>query len=122
MFPGGNYDQKQDEGHGLPFTAIRELFEESGLLLVHPSSSGVPSNAELDAAREAVHTQKRLFHDFLSEHNLKPNIEGLLPFTRWITPPNIPRYVHPRDVRSTTPLPMATADNAVRSLYGPFMR
>ncbi|RPD66451.1 hypothetical protein L226DRAFT_530548 [Lentinus tigrinus ALCF2SS1-7] len=91
VFPGGNYDKKQDEGHGLPFTAIRELFEESGLLLVHPSSSGIPSNAELDAAREAIHAQQRLFRDFLSEHNLKPNIEGLMPFTRWITPPNIPR-------------------------------
>ena len=93
MFPGGNYDKVQDEGHGLPFTAIREVFEESGLLLVRPSSSGLPSNAELDRAREAIHAQKRLFNDFLTQHDLNPNVESLLPFTTWTTPPIYPKCV-----------------------------
>ncbi|KAI0807690.1 hypothetical protein C8Q74DRAFT_1188751 [Fomes fomentarius] len=94
VFPGGNYDKRQDNDRGLLFTAVRELFEESGLLLVHPTSAGLPSDAELDAAREDIHAQKRLFRDFLSQHGLKPNLEALLPFTQWITPPAIPKRFH----------------------------
>ncbi|KAI0780616.1 hypothetical protein BD413DRAFT_600179 [Trametes elegans] len=93
VFPGGNYDEKQDGNQGLPFTAIRELFEETGLLLVHPSSS-LPPDAELDTAREAIRTQKLLLRNFLSQHNLQLNVESLLPFTQWITPPGIPRRFH----------------------------
>ena len=93
VFPGGNYDKKQDGDHGLPFTAVREVFEESGLLLVQPTSSGLPSDAELDKAREDIHSQKRLFNEFLAQYNLKPNVEGLLPFTQWITPPIYPKFV-----------------------------
>ena len=93
VFPGGNYDKKQDGDHGLPLTAVREVFEESGLLLVQPTSSGLPSDTELDKAREDIHSQKQLFNDFLSQYNLKANVEGLLPFTQWITPPIYPKFV-----------------------------
>ncbi|KAH9857213.1 hypothetical protein C2E23DRAFT_806970 [Lenzites betulinus] len=94
VFPGGNYDEKQDNQHGLAFTAIRELFEESGVLLVHPPAGDMPGDAELDAAREAIHAQRLLFHDFLSQHGLRPNTESLMPFTQWITPPSVPRRFH----------------------------
>ncbi|KAI0822824.1 hypothetical protein BC628DRAFT_1387825 [Trametes gibbosa] len=96
VFPGGNYDEKQDSQQGFAFTAIRELFEESGLLLVHPSTGEMPSDSELDTAREAINTQRLMFHDFLSQHGLRPSVESLLPFTQWITPTNVPRRFHAR--------------------------
>lgn len=91
VFPGGNFDSKQDSS--LEMTAIRETFEESGLLIASPSSnsSSFPSDSVLDEARFAVHDQKKLFVDFLNEHGLKANTESLHRFTSWITPVGPPK-------------------------------
>ncbi|KAF7440568.1 hypothetical protein PC9H_000914 [Pleurotus ostreatus] len=89
VFPGGNYDAKQDPT--LEITAIRETFEESGLLLAHSKKGASPSNAVLDEARHAIHSQKTAFNSFLQEHLLEPDTSALLPFTRWITPVGPPR-------------------------------
>jgi 8-oxo-dGTP pyrophosphatase MutT (NUDIX family) len=65
-------------------TAIRETFEETGLLL---ASGALPqSEAVLDASRESIHTGSTLFRDFLSQHALSADVQALLPFTEWITP------------------------------------
>ncbi|KDR81733.1 hypothetical protein GALMADRAFT_135138 [Galerina marginata CBS 339.88] len=94
VFPGGNLDKKQDQS--LAMTAIRETFEESGLLL---ASSGIssrhgPSDSVLDEARHAIHQQKLRFQDFLQSQNLQPDVGSLLPFTQWITPVGPPRRFH----------------------------
>ncbi|KZT09784.1 uncharacterized protein LAESUDRAFT_520859 [Laetiporus sulphureus 93-53] len=92
VFPGGNYDEKQDDT--LELTAIREVFEETGLLLASSSANRWPSDAELDDSREAIHAQRQLFRDFLSRFTLTPDTSSLLPFTQWITPPTMPRRFH----------------------------
>ncbi|KAH6873663.1 hypothetical protein BKA70DRAFT_1352377 [Coprinopsis sp. MPI-PUGE-AT-0042] len=79
VFPGGNYDKKQDKL--LAITAIRETFEESGLLLAS-SSSPAPPESTLDEARFAIHQQQML---------LKPDVDSLLPFMKWITPVGPPK-------------------------------
>ncbi|KAF8965210.1 NUDIX hydrolase domain-like protein [Flammula alnicola] len=93
VFPGGNLDKKQDRS--LAITAIRETFEESGLLLASSVSSGPPpSDTVLDEARHAIHQQKLLFQTFLESQNLKADVDSLLPFTQWITPVGPPRRFH----------------------------
>ena len=75
-------------------TAIRETFEESGLLLasLSPSSAPLPlEEAVLEEARNEIHQQKLLFQNFLQSKNLEANVESLLPFTQWITPVGAPR-------------------------------
>ncbi|KII88148.1 hypothetical protein PLICRDRAFT_175788 [Plicaturopsis crispa FD-325 SS-3] len=88
VFPGGNYDAKQDES--LEITAIRETFEESGLLLAS-SAQAPPSESALNDARLLIHSHRLLFREFLSEHHLTPDTTALLPFTSWTTPTNVPR-------------------------------
>jgi hypothetical protein len=92
VFPGGNFDGKQDKS--LAMTAIRETFEESGLLLASllPSSATLPlEEAVLEEARNEIHQQRLLFQNFLQSKNLEANVGSLLPFTQWITPVGQPR-------------------------------
>lgn len=71
-------------------TAIREAFEESGILIASGKNS-TPKDSILDQARIDVHSQKRTFSAFLEEHQLKADTENCLPFTTWVTPVIVPR-------------------------------
>jgi hypothetical protein len=90
-------------------TAIRETFEETGLLLASEFESELPqqsppspspspslSEAALDASRESIHAGRTLFRDFLKQHALSADVKALLPFTEWITPLGYPRCVRAR--------------------------
>ena len=50
-----------------------------------------PLDSDLDAAREDIHSHKQLFKDFLASHGMIVDVSALLPFTQWITPPNVAR-------------------------------
>ena len=92
VFPGGNYDAAQDDSYQM--TAIRETFEESGVLLASSrTQTTLLSDAVVDSSRKSIHAQQMLFRDFLKEHNLETDRKSLLPFTEWVTPPQVPRDV-----------------------------
>ncbi|ETW86174.1 hypothetical protein HETIRDRAFT_425132 [Heterobasidion irregulare TC 32-1] len=95
VFPGGNYDAAQDDSYQM--TAIRETFEESGVLLASSrTQTTLLSDAVVDSSRRSIHAQQMLFKDFLKEHNLETDRKYLLPFTEWVTPPQVPRRFHTR--------------------------
>lgn len=99
MFPGGNFDRTQDTSFVM--TAIRETFEESGILLASQASddvSAILTDEVLDEARRNIHSQKLSFQAFLSSQNMIPDVHSLLPFTQWITPVNVLRYEQLRDL------------------------
>ncbi|KIM72214.1 hypothetical protein PILCRDRAFT_829916 [Piloderma croceum F 1598] len=89
VFPGGNFDTKQDSS--LQMTAIRETFEESGLLIASSSDSSRLHDYVLDEARKSIHAQRTNFETFLTEHHLTADVSSLLPFTTWVTPQSAPR-------------------------------
>lgn len=72
-------------------TAVRETFEESGLLIASSNDSSRLENSVLDEARKSIHAQQTNFSSFLDENHLKADIDSLLPFTTWVTPVTAPR-------------------------------
>jgi len=94
VFPGGNLDSTQDASH--EDAAIRETFEETGILLADSSSSGRRMHMDdqlLDEARKLIHSGKLSFPEFLQQNGLVMR-RDLFPFTQWITPKNVSRRFH----------------------------
>ncbi|KAI0393700.1 hypothetical protein F5Y17DRAFT_430940 [Xylariaceae sp. FL0594] len=131
VFPGGNLSDFHDGAvppHGDPkrhedslayrLGAIRETFEESGILLARDGKSrdgpllNLPT-AERDEARKAIWENKISFRKWLESVGGIPDVDNLIPFTRWITPPQPPK-------RFTTQmylymLPLSTSSDPVVS-------
>jgi endoribonuclease LACTB2 len=70
--------------------AIRELFEEAGVLLAEPSGPE-PSVTELDTARAALLGGGAGFGDVCRLLHLRPRPDLLAPLSRWVTPRVVPR-------------------------------
>ncbi|KAI8099418.1 uncharacterized protein BX664DRAFT_310392 [Halteromyces radiatus] len=100
VFPGGvvdSYDNQDDWKINISNTmssnmlihkicAIRETFEESGLLLTTPPAHTIP---ELDTEiwRHKVHEDASQFKYMCDLYKLQPAVDRLIPFANWITPP-----------------------------------
>ena len=80
------------ESGGLAYwvAAIRECFEESGLLLAH-SENGIPiaheRAAQLAQYRKAVAKGDHPFDALLRDEGLTLEVDALVYFAHWITPP-----------------------------------
>lgn len=83
VFPGGRVEAA-DAALGEPFriAAIREAFEESGILLAR---KGDDMLAEHSLPRDGD------FHALLAEHALTPATDALVHFAHWITPVDMPK-------------------------------
>lgn len=99
--PTGSSDPGLDRHRDSPayrLAAIRETFEESGILLARrrgaeadPALLSIPE-AERDAARAAVHSDRLRFEDWVGGTlQARLCLDELVPFTRWVTPPSMPR-------------------------------
>jgi 8-oxo-dGTP pyrophosphatase MutT (NUDIX family) len=113
VFPGGSVDKGDQEiiarpelyssGEGLDavslsfrIAAIRETFEESGILLARSSGSTALVDAkragEIEAAsRAALCEGKTTFVDVLAENGLRLALDELVPYAHWITPEGMPK-------------------------------
>ncbi|KIY50753.1 hypothetical protein FISHEDRAFT_71077 [Fistulina hepatica ATCC 64428] len=92
VFPGGNFEAEQDDSRAM--TAIRETFEESGLLIASaqfPASSKELSVSVLENARREIYSKKTTFKSFLGSHGLVAQTNALHRFTEWTTPAGSPR-------------------------------
>ncbi|MBV8577288.1 MAG: hypothetical protein JOZ58_19885 [Acetobacteraceae bacterium] len=113
VFPGGSVDKNDREiiargelysgGEGLDaatlgfrIAAIRETFEESGILLARLKGSKGLVDAkragEIAAAhRAALNERKTTFLEMLADNDLCLALDLLMPYAHWITPEGMPK-------------------------------
>jgi 8-oxo-dGTP pyrophosphatase MutT (NUDIX family) len=113
VFPGGSVDAGDQEiianpalysgGEGLDagalsfrIAAIRETFEESGILLARPRGSKALVDAkrasEIEAAsRAALCESKTTFLKVLTDNGMLLALDELVPYAHWITPEGMPK-------------------------------
>jgi 8-oxo-dGTP pyrophosphatase MutT (NUDIX family) len=112
VFPGGSVDpgdhdiaaapRLYDGGEGLDaqalgfrIAAIRETFEESGILLAKPRGSDAMLSAaraaEICASYRAAADKDKVFLKILNENGNLLTLNELVPFAHWITPEGMPK-------------------------------
>lgn len=87
--------------------AIRESFEEAGVLL-----ADLPRGVDVAAARERLLRDAGAFAGLVDELDLRLRTDLLVPLSRWVTPPGLPRRFDARFFAAAMP------DGAVASLVG----
>ncbi|GAA2988378.1 NUDIX domain-containing protein [Actinokineospora diospyrosa] len=127
VFPGGGVDKRDADTtirwHGEPpswwaarfrcdeslaralvCAAVRETFEESGVLLAGPDGAGVVSDTRpFHAARQALVDREYSFAEFLAANDLVLRADLLRPWSNWVTPVPEPRRYDTRFFLASMP-------------------
>ncbi len=110
VFPGGKADKQDFDDDLLPLiqspnsdsnmrgaevSAIREAFEECGILLAYDNDTSQIINGtkleSIQSYREALNSGEVALKDFLINENLKLACDQLTRFAHWITPEMMPK-------------------------------
>ena len=97
VFPGGKLEAQDgaadaagpDRWRVAGHAALRETFEETGLLICE-SGEGPPPDADVAGARAAVESGVLGFADLLGRWDRRSGAARLTPFAHWITPEAAP--------------------------------
>jgi len=98
---GGGVSLRQQDEESLDkrVGGLRELFEETGLLLARSKVTGTSSSASsssvyefqdievLERAREVIHKDANQFLPFFEKTSISPELRNVRPWSRWVTPP-----------------------------------
>ncbi|KAK3356264.1 hypothetical protein B0H65DRAFT_545463 [Neurospora tetraspora] len=133
VFPGGNLSSfHEGDDYPLPkdaelhrdseayrLAAVRETFEESGILLARRQDGGgllELSEEELEEGRREVFGDRVKFTAWLEGKGGEADIENLIPFTRWITPQNQRKRFTTQMYLYMLPLNTTTAESQTRTV------
>ena len=135
-FPGGGVDPRDSDGvttwagpsvaafaerlgcdeelaRALVCAAVRETFEESGVLLAGPTQDSVVDDTagdEWESDRQALVDRSLAFTDFLDRRELVLRADLLAPWAHWITPEFEPRRYDTRFFVAMLPAGQRTRD------------
>lgn len=88
-------EQFDDTELALRISAIRETFEESGLLFArHENEDNYIAdneNSKFQQYRDSINAKEITFSDFVQKENLQLTVNDLVPFSHWITPEMVPK-------------------------------
>jgi 8-oxo-dGTP pyrophosphatase MutT (NUDIX family) len=107
VFPGGSVDPGDfaiaadpvrcapdaaldERGRALRVAAIRETFEECGVLLARPRGASALVDGER-CKTIAANARERGFAELIAAEDLTLALDALTPFAHWITPPIMPK-------------------------------
>ena len=99
VFPGGSVDPGDEalaEGRyepreaALRVAAVRETFEECGVLLAREAEGGAWLSRER-ASEIGADAKGASFAEIVARERLRLGLEALVPFAHWITPPMMPK-------------------------------
>ena len=79
-------DIQEATAGGLYVAALREAFEESGVLFAHDSSAAHPSPLDWHARAAALLAEGLAFNEILVRLRLRLQTRSVVPWVRWITP------------------------------------
>ncbi|XP_055339079.1 acyl-coenzyme A diphosphatase NUDT19-like [Paramacrobiotus metropolitanus] len=74
----------------LRITALRETFEESGILIAEPKSKIQQLTSELAEWRKSVTNDSTKFLDMCEQLHIYPDVEALKLWSDWLTPTDLP--------------------------------
>jgi 8-oxo-dGTP pyrophosphatase MutT (NUDIX family) len=137
VFPGGSIDKGDHEiisrpelysgGEGLDtaslsfrIAAIRETFEESGILLARSSGSNALVDAKRAGEIETAHRAKlcegkTTFLNVLTDNGILLALDELVPYAHWITPEGMPKRFDTWFFLAATPPEQAGAHDGKES-------
>ena len=112
-----------DQG-GLAYwvAAIRETFEESGLLLAADTDGAAPGAEELTALRARVASGELDFNALCRERRLRPALSDLRYFSHWITPPGLSRRFDTRFFLAAAPAEQVAVPDQVETIAHAWVR
>lgn len=85
------WDRFDAEQRGLRIAAIREVFEEAGILLAERTNGQPFAEACDPQVRQAVDAGETAFLDVVRELGVRLSLDALAVFARWITPTMMPK-------------------------------
>lgn len=116
----------EDLAHALVVSAIRETFEETGVLLAGPNEHEVIADtSRFSAERVALDTEELTFAEFLATEKLVLRADLIGPWAHWITPAFEPKRFDTRFFVAALPPGqqiVSVSDEADRSGWSPLTK